>query len=263
MPLLEIDRLTVRFGGVTALNDVSFRVDQGEFVSIIGPNGAGKTTLFNVIAGVLPASGGEVRFKHRSLHQVKPAYMSHYGVRRTFQVARPFKTMTVRDNVLASAATKRVLHSARVMRPFRRDKGVAGEVDALLTLTGLTELASRRASELNMGGLRRLEIARALAGKPDVLLLDEPAAGIGADGMRSLAALIRTVSERGLTVLLVEHYVGLALSLADRVVVLDEGRLIANGTPAEIRNDERVISAYLGRSGSESVTRNAAAAQEE
>jgi ABC-type branched-subunit amino acid transport system ATPase component len=248
MALLEIDDLTVRFGGVVALANVSFEVGEKEFVSIIGPNGAGKTTLFNVIAGVVSATSGAVRFKGRPIRGRGPARMSHIGVRRTFQVARPFTSMTVAENIRMSLPSRHTLYSWRALKLRERDGQYATRVDELLELTGLREFADTKASQLNMGGLRRLEIARALAGNPDVLLLDEPSAGIGTDGIRPLANLIRSVRERGVTILLVEHYVGLALSLCDRVVVLDEGGLIASGKPEAIRQDERVISAYLGTS---------------
>jgi len=250
MALLEIDHLTVRFGGVTALDGVNFTVDEGEFVSIIGPNGAGKTTLFNVIAGVTQPTAGKVRLRGRDMHGAHPARMSHLGVRRSFQVARPFRSLTVNENVRVAAAGKRILYSQRAFALRGRDRVLNATVESLLAQTGLSGSSRRRAGELNIGELRRLEIARALAGNPDVLLLDEPAAGIGADGLRPLVELIKAVSAGGLTVLLVEHYVGLALSLSDRVVVLDEGHLIANAAPDEVRHDERVISAYLGKSAS-------------
>jgi len=249
MALLEIDQVTVRFGGLTALSDVSFDVADGEFVSVIGPNGAGKTTLFNAIAGAIKSTSGTIRFKGSEVQGSKPAHMSHVGVRRSFQVARPFSSMTVRENIQVASAKKAVLHSGRCLGPARRDRRTREHVEELLGLVDLSAWADRKASELNIGALRRLEIARALASEPSLLLLDEPAAGIGVDGLRPLAELIKGVHQRGLTVLLVEHNVGLALSLSDRVVVLDEGHLLALGTPEQVRNDERVISAYLGRQG--------------
>ena len=249
MALLEIDDVSVRFGGLVALRDVTFEVEEGQFISIIGPNGAGKTTLFNAIAGVIRPTSGRIRFRGREVQGSRPSHMSHVGIRRTFQVARPFASMTVRENVRIAAAGRAVLHSARSLGLRARSRTLGERVDELLQTTGLTPEAGRRASELNIGGLRRLEIARALASEPTVLLLDEPAAGIGVDGLRPLTDLIRGVHHRGLTVLLVEHYVGLALSLSDRVIVLDEGTMIAQGTPEQVRNDERVITAYLGRAG--------------
>ncbi|HUW41758.1 MAG TPA: ABC transporter ATP-binding protein [Rectinemataceae bacterium] len=256
MALLEVERLTVRFGGLVALDAIDLAVEEGQFVSVIGPNGAGKTTLFNAIAGAIRPSEGLVRFRGREVQGSPSARMSHLGVRRSFQVARPFASMTVRENIRVAAADKAVLQSLRCLGLRSRDRGIAERVDELLETFGLVGLAERKAGELNMGELRRLEIARALSSRPSLLLLDEPAAGIGADGIGPLAQLIRGVHRSGLTVMLVEHYVGFALSLSDRVVVLDEGRKIAEGRPEEVRHDERVIAAYLGKEGSRSAGTN-------
>jgi len=247
MAQLEIDRVTVRFGGLVALDAVDIAVEKGEFVSVIGPNGAGKTTLFNAIAGAVSPDSGSIRFEGRDVGGSPPARMSNLGVRRSFQVARPFSSMTVRENVLVAAAGKSILESLRCLGLRNRDRELGSFVDGLLDELGLADSAGREAGELTMGELRRLEIARALAGRPSLVLLDEPAAGIGADGIGPLAELIRSVHRRGLTVMLVEHYVGLALALSDRIVVLDEGHVIAQGGPEAVRNDERVIAAYLGK----------------
>ncbi len=250
MALLEIDGLVVRFGGLTALDGVSFSVEAGEFVSIIGPNGAGKTTLFNVIAGAQAPSSGDVRFDGHPVRGLGATGMSHLGVARTFQVAKPFRSLTVRENVRLAAAGPQVLGSIRTLGLRAHATEATATVDTLLALTGLGALADRNAADLNIGELRRLELARALAAKPRLLLLDEPAAGIGADGMRPLALLIAGARERGLTVLLVEHHVGFALSLCDRAIVLDMGRIIAQGAPDAVRNDHVVVNAYLGRAAS-------------
>ncbi len=247
MAQLEISGLTVRFGGLVALDSIELAVEQGEFVSVIGPNGAGKTTLFNVIAGAVAPSSGSLRFEGREVQGSRPARMSNLGVRRSFQVARPFASMTVRENILISAAGKSILESLRCLAPRGRNKRLNDFVDAIIAEVGLGKSSMRQAGDLTMGELRRLEIARALAGKPSLLLLDEPAAGIGADGIGELAELIRSVHRKGLTVMLVEHYVGLALSLSDRIFVLDEGKMIAQGRPEAVRNDARVIAAYLGK----------------
>ena len=254
MPLLEVDGLVVRFGGLTALDRVSFTVEAGEFVSIIGPNGAGKTTLFNVIAGAQAPTLGDVRFAGRSIRGLGASRISHLGVARTFQVAKPFRSLSVRENVRLAAAGHRIVSPTRTFGLRRRADDATAKVEEMLALTGLDVMAERRAAELNIGELRRLEIARALAAEPRLLLLDEPAAGIGADGIRPLAQLIAATREHGVTVLLVEHHVGFALSLCDRVVVLDEGQVIADGAPDVVRRDTRVVNAYLGKTSTETDT---------
>ena len=247
MAQLEIGGLTVRFGGLIALDAIDLTVEKGEFVSVIGPNGAGKTTLFNVIAGAVTPTSGSVRFEGQEVQGSRPAHMSNLGIRRSFQVARPFASMTVRENILVASGGKSILESWKCLGLRRRNGELNDFIDSLIDEVGLAKSAGRPASELTMGELRRLEIARALAGRPSLVLLDEPAAGIGADGIGELAELIRSVHRKGLTVMLVEHYVGLALSLSDRIFVLDEGKMIAQGKPEAVRNDERVIAAYLGK----------------
>ena len=250
MSLLELHELSVRYGGVTALDGLDINVTDGEGVAIIGPNGAGKTTLFNVIAGVQRPTSGTVVLDGRPVRGASPAAMSRLGVARTFQVARPFSSLSVADNVAIAVGGHRHARGLGSLGLRSRDRDATRLIADLLTRVGLDKAANKPAAGLTMGELRRLEIARALAGNPRLLMLDEPAAGIGADGMHDLGELIRSVRESGITVLLVEHYVGFALSLCDRVVVLDMGAKIAEGTPDEIRSDERVINAYLGRSGS-------------
>ena len=258
MALLEIEGLVVRFGGLTALDGISLAVEAGEFVSVIGPNGAGKTTLFNVIAGAQAPSGGDVRLDGRSIRGLGPTRMSHRGVARTFQVARPFRSLSLRDNVRLAAAGPHTLTTLRTLGTRGGSGASSRRADDLLALTGLLPKADEPAAKLNIGELRRLELARALAGGPRLLLLDEPAAGIGADGMRPLADLIAETRARGVTILLVEHHVGFALSLCDRAVVLDAGRIIAQGTAEAVRNDPAVVAAYLGRGSA--LARSAAAA---
>jgi len=244
--LLEVDDVSVRFGGLYALRDLSFSVEAGQLVSVIGPNGAGKTTLFNVIAGRFKPTRGDVRVAGSSVRQLGLREMNRLGVGRTFQIARPFRSLSVAENIRVALAAHRRAGPLGALAPRRRDSWAQQSLGELLELTGLAAVAGRSADALNIGGLRRLEIARALAGDPKLLLLDEPAAGIGADGFRPLAELIHTVKERGVTILLVEHYVGFALSLCEKVVVLDEGHKIAEGQPEVIRNDPGVIAAYLG-----------------
>jgi branched-chain amino acid transport system permease protein len=231
-PVLEVAGLSRRFGGVRAVDGVSLRVERGEIMSVIGPNGAGKTTLFNCITGVVRPTSGEVRVAGTSLVGRSPHAVVSAGVARTFQGVRLFRDMTVCENVLVGMRAGR--DELRRARHWLRVVGLEGE-------------AGRRAGELAYGDQRRLEIARALASRPHLLLLDEPSAGMNPTEKRALMELIRRVHEIGVTVILIEHDMGLVMGISDRVVVMDQGRLLAEGTPEAVRRDERVIDAYLGR----------------
>jgi branched-chain amino acid transport system ATP-binding protein len=244
--LIRIDGVTKSFGGLKALDQVDLTVSPGEFVSVIGPNGAGKSTLFNVISGVASPSAGTVAIDGEPIRRYRPDRLHALGIGRTFQVARPVGSLSVRQNILLGAGGRRLRGIRSAFRSRSGDVELQRRVDELVEFADLRHVRDVPANEVTPGDLRRMEIARALADEPRVVLMDEPAAGIGAGGLQPLRDLIKGVNEQGIAVLLVEHYVGLALSLCDRAMVLDRGKVLAVGTPDEIRNDERVIAAYLG-----------------
>ncbi len=248
--LLEVDAVTLRFGGVVALNEVSFHINKGEILGLIGPNGAGKTTCFNVMTGVYQATSGEVRFKGDPLGRRKKHHITKLGIARTFQNIRLFANMTALENVLvgADAHHRTGVGSAMFRLPRHRREEEQGHARAmeLLEFMGLTAKADELARNLPYGDQRRLEIARALATNPQLLCLDEPAAGFNPAEKVKLMELIRTIRDQGYTVLLIEHDMKLVMGVTDRIVVLEFGRKIAEGTPAEIRDNPAVIAAYLG-----------------
>ncbi|MQA25191.1 MAG: ATP-binding cassette domain-containing protein [Micromonosporaceae bacterium] len=242
---LRVRDVTVRFASLTALSNVRLEVDAGEVVSLVGPNGAGKTTLFNVITGFVQPVAGTVRLDGQRLNGRGSARISRLGVARTFQVARPFPELTVEDNVIVALGRASYPHPLRTFgrarTPARRERA-----HGLLTEVGLPEPYDRPAGDLPVGHLRLLEVGRALATDPKVLLLDEPAAGLREPEVAQLERVVARLRERGLAVVLVEHNVPLALRAADRVIVLAGGEVIAEGTPDEVRADRTVIEAYLG-----------------
>jgi len=234
-PLLELEAVGRRFGGLQALNAVSFSVREGEIFGLIGPNGAGKTTLFNLLSGVTAPSAGVIRWRDRTTHGLRPDQLNRLGIARTFQNLRLFGALTVLENVMVA------LHHRQSPAALHR-QGMA-----LLAELGLADLADRRADNLAYGNRRRLEIARALATRPRLLLLDEPAAGMNPSEKEQLCALLAELRERHqLTLIVIEHHVPLLMQLCHRLAVLDFGELIALGTPEQIRQDPRVIAAYLG-----------------
>jgi branched-chain amino acid transport system ATP-binding protein len=238
--LLSLDEVTVRFGGVVALNNVSLAIDEGEIVGLIGPNGAGKTTAFNVITRIYSPESGRVTFDGANLLRAAPHAIVRRGIARTFQNLELFLPMTVLDNVLVGAHT--TMH-------FGRGEAM-GRARALeiLSFLGLADVAFRRAAGLPFGTLKRVELARALISRPRLLLLDEPAGGLNHQKIGALAELIRNLRhEFALTVLLVEHHMNLVMAVSDRVHVLNFGRKLAEGTPAEVRSNPDVIESYLGR----------------
>ena len=249
-PLLEVRGLGHNFGGLAAVAELDFNVREGHIKGIIGPNGAGKTTLFNLIAGVLPTSKGAISLRGEAIHRLPPHKRVGRGIARTFQNLQIFEDMTVLENVMIglhprthAGFLQALIRTPASVRETRRTRDAAMEALALLDLT---RLAERPATEISFGEGKVLEIARALAVEPDLLLLDEPTAGLPHSDMQEVAEVIRKVNARGITVLLVEHNMKLVMSLCDEILVLNYGRRIAEGTASEVRRDPEVLIAYLG-----------------
>jgi len=248
--MLKIENLTIKFGGLVAVNDVTTSIEKGSIFGLIGPNGAGKTTTFNMISGVYAPTSGKIIFKGQEIQGMPADKVNYAGISRTYQNINLFKKMTALENVMVGCHSQT---KASLLNAIMRDKKTRQEEEEtiarahdILKYVELDKKAMLRASNLSYGEQRRLEIARALAAKPDLLLLDEPAAGMNLTEKDDLAALIRRIRADGTTILLVEHNMKLVMNICDKICVLNFGKKIAEGAPAEIQANEDVIASYLG-----------------
>ena len=235
--ILQVQGVSKRFGGLQAVSRVTFDLPEGQILGLIGPNGAGKTTLFNLIDGVYKPDEGRVIFMDKDITGFKPYHVAHLGLARTHQIVRPLNDLTVRENVMVGSCYGRENNTL----------GTASHIaDEVLDFVGLAPRADQLASSLNVAQKKRLEMARALASRPYLLLLDEVLAGLNPSEISTMVDTVRNIREQGITIIMIEHVMHAVMNVSDRIIVLDYGQQIAEGTPQEIANNERVIAAYLG-----------------
>lgn len=253
--MLQLDNVTIKFGGLTAVNEVSAEIKRGQIFGLIGPNGAGKTTCFNIISGVYAPTSGRVIFEEKEIQGKRPNEINYLGIARTYQNINLFKKMTALENVMVgchSVTKSNLLDSVlNTKRKRTEEKQIEEEASKLLEFVHLSDKADAMAGSLPYGAQRRLEIARAIASKPRLLLLDEPAAGMNLSEKDELALLIRRIRDQGITILLVEHHMRLVMDICDEICVLNYGKKLCQGTPEVVQNNEAVIAAYLGGANDE------------